>query len=301
MIGLLNLDKPAGLTSAHVVARLRRSSGESRVGHGGTLDPSATGVLPVLFGRATLLASFATREAKEYRAAIRLGAASDTDDGEGLLTPVPVPEGLGRDRVEAALAGFRGRIQQQPPAYSAVHVDGDRAYALARKAGRAGVAATIPPAREVEAHRLELDRVQPPGPGDPGPLLEVTVECGAGFYVRALARDLGAALGSAAYLEALVRSRAGRLRVEDALGLEEAEALGPGLAARLVRPSALLTGMTAVEVEDSGVPVLSHGGGLPAPGKPEGEAFALDRGGRVLALGRVAGGRFLPRRLVEMA
>ncbi|HEV3231783.1 MAG TPA: tRNA pseudouridine(55) synthase TruB [Candidatus Dormibacteraeota bacterium] len=291
-MGILNLDKPAGISSNGALTRLKRATGEKRLGHAGTLDPMATGVLPVFFGRATVLVDHLLRAGKAYEAAIRLGAASDTDDAMGTLTPVPVPPGVDAAAVEAALPAFVGRIRQRPPAYSAVKVDGRRSYALAR---RSDTETPVLAEREVEVHAIRLLDFEPSG------LVRVAVECGSGFYVRALARDLAAALGTAGHLEALRRTRVGGFDAAAAVTLAAAEALGPGLAETLLPPAAVLAGVSRVEVGPSGTVPLHHGGDVPAPGAPDGEAWAADEVGRVLALGRVSAGRFQPRRLVELA
>ena len=208
-VGVLNLDKPRGVTSAAVVGRLRRSSGVRRVGHGGTLDPLASGVLPIFFGRATVLADLLSRQGKRYRAGVRFGAGSDTDDAEGELEAAKVPDALDAATVEATLAPFVGTIQQRPPAYSAIKVEGERSYRRAR----AGEAVELP-ARPVVVEALELVSWQPAAIGQCGPLAVVDVSCGPGFYVRSLARDLGVAVGTRAHLETLVRTSVGPLRLE---------------------------------------------------------------------------------------
>ncbi|HEV3232977.1 MAG TPA: tRNA pseudouridine(55) synthase TruB [Candidatus Dormibacteraeota bacterium] len=296
VVGVLNLDKPKGPTSAAVVGRLRRSSGVKRVGHGGTLDPLASGVLPIFFGRATVLADLLSRQGKSYRATIRFGATSTTDDAEGRLTPAEVPAGLDSDAVTAALAGFKGSIQQRPPGFSAIKVAGERSYRRAR----AGEAAALPP-REVLVDSMTLASWQPAAAGDAGPAVVVEVSCGPGFYVRSLARDLGEAVGTAAYLESLVRTGVGPMRLQDAISLEDAEARGREIAAWLSPPSVALAGRTAVDVDKAGEEDLRHGRAVAAPEAEAGDAYAVDAAGRVLALGHVSGQRFRPRRLVELA
>src|SRR3990172_8109249 len=201
MDGILVLVKPPGPTSHDVVALVRRLSGTRRVGHGGTLDPFAPGVLPVFLGAATRLAEYHLGDVKRYRATICLGATSTTDDREGELSPVagPAPD---RATFEAALASFVGPITQRPPAYSAVQVGGRRAYAMARAGERPEL-----PARSVTIHELTTLTWDDTDPERPIAVVDVT--CSAGTYVRALARDLGVAVGSAAYLGALVRAASG--------------------------------------------------------------------------------------------
>ncbi|MEA2645429.1 MAG: tRNA pseudouridine55 synthase [Chloroflexota bacterium] len=291
LVGVLCVDKPAGMTSAAVVGTLRRSSGTRRVGHGGTLDPAATGVLPVFFGRATVLADHLSAQGKSYRAGIRLGAGSTTDDAEGELTPAALPVGLTQDTVVGALAGFVGDIMQRPPAYSALKVDGVRSY---RRVRRGEGDAPLPP-RPARVDRAELVRVE--AGGDGGPLAVVDIDCGPGFYVRALARDLGEALGTRAHLESLVRTRVGALALDDAVSLDAAVAAGEDLALLPVRD--VVRGWAAVRAED-GVEDLLQGRAVAAPGAPDGPSYAQDGAGRVLAIGEVRDGSFHPRRLVEL-
>ncbi|MGB2940916.1 MAG: tRNA pseudouridine(55) synthase TruB [Candidatus Dormiibacterota bacterium] len=296
VVGVLNLDKPKGPTSAAVVGRLRRSSGVKRVGHGGTLDPLASGVLPIFFGRATVLADLLSRQGKSYLATIRFGASSTTDDDEGELTPAEVPEGLDADAVRATLTGFAGSIQQRPPDFSAIKVAGERSYSRART----GQAVALPP-RPVVVDSVTLASWRPAAAGDVGPVAVVDVSCGPGFYVRSLARDLGEAVGTAAYLGSLVRTSVGPMRLEDAISLEDAEARGREIATALSPPSVALAGRTAVDVDKAGEEDLRHGRAVPAPEAEAGDAYAVDAAGRVLALGHVSGRRFRPRRLVELA
>ncbi|HEX8939250.1 MAG TPA: tRNA pseudouridine(55) synthase TruB [Candidatus Limnocylindrales bacterium] len=229
--GVLVLAKPSGPTSHDVVALVRRLAATKRVGHGGTLDPFAAGVLPVFLGRATRLVEYHMADGKAYRAAVCFGARSTTDDLEGELAPVDAtpPD---RAAVEAALVPFRGRILQRPPAFSALKVSGRRAYELAR----AGTPPELAP-REVTIGRLELVAWDGADPARPVATLEI--ECGAGTYIRALARDLGEALGCGAYLGSLVRTASGPFRLADALSLDalrDAAADGAAGVARLLGP-----------------------------------------------------------------
>jgi tRNA pseudouridine55 synthase len=214
--GILVVAKPAGPTSHDIVALVRRMAATKRVGHGGTLDPFASGVLPVFLGHGTRLVEYHLADRKGYRATICFGASSTTDDLEGELTtaPGPAPD---RARAEAGLAGFLGTVQQRPPAYSAIKVAGRRAYAVAR----AGETVTLA-SREVTFHALEL--VSWDGTDPDRPVAVVDIVCSAGTYVRALARDLGEALGSAAYLGALVRTVSGPFVLEGAVTLDEIRA-----------------------------------------------------------------------------
>jgi tRNA pseudouridine55 synthase len=208
--GFLALDKPAGLSSHDCVARVRRAYRLKRVGHGGTLDPAVTGVLPLALGPATRLLPYLPGD-KAYRGVIQLGIRTSTDDLQGtVLSRQQPPAALGLPDLEAALARFRGAITQRPPAFSAVHVQGQRAYALARQ----GQTVELAP-RTVTLHRLDLlswdaDRGQ----------LGLDIHCSAGTYVRSLARDLGETLGCGATLASLRRTSAMGFGLDQCLGLE---------------------------------------------------------------------------------
>jgi len=208
--GFLVLDKPAGLSSHSCVGRVRRAYGLKRVGHGGTLDPAVTGVLPIALGPATRLLPYLTGD-KTYRGVIQLGVRTDSDDLEGeVLERKPVPA-LVDAELEAALDRFRGTIQQRPPAVSAVHVNGERAYKLAR----AGVALELQ-ARSVSVHHLGLLSWTP----DQGQL-ELEVNCSAGTYIRSIARDLGDALGCGGALARLRRTEALGFGLQQSVSLEQ--------------------------------------------------------------------------------
>jgi tRNA pseudouridine55 synthase len=214
--GILVIDKPIGPTSHDVVALVRRLAATKRVGHGGTLDPFASGVLPLFLGRATRVVEFHLADRKRYRATVCFGASSSTDDLEGEMTPATGPA-PGRDAVEAALPGLTGTIQQRPPAFSAIKLGGRRAYALAR----AGETVELQP-REVTIHELAMIDWEGSDPARPIAIFDVT--CSAGTYVRALARDLGERLGNAAYLGALRRTAAGQFAETDAHSLDAVRA-----------------------------------------------------------------------------
>jgi tRNA pseudouridine55 synthase len=262
--GVLVVGKPVGPTSHDVVALIRRLSGTRRVGHGGTLDPFASGVLPVFLGRATRLVEYHMADRKAYRATVCFGASSTTDDLEGELTSADAPA-PSRDAVEAALGAFRGTIVQVPPAYSAVKVAGRRAYALAR----AGKAPELAP-RTVTVDRLEL--IDWAGDDTERPIAIVEVDCSAGTYVRSLARDLGAALGNAAYLGALVRTASGPFTTADATPLEALRESGrEGIAARLLSEDAGLDGLPVVVLGDEDVLAIGRGQRIRGP-RPIGEA-----------------------------
>ena len=210
--GILNINKPRGMTSFAIVSLVRRLTGIRRVGHAGTLDPIAEGVLPVCLGSATRIVEYLVSEPKSYRAVIRLGEATDTYDSEGAVTATGDPSAVTREQVEARLREFVGEIDQLPPMYSAVKFAGQPLYRYAR----AGKDAPRQ-ARRVNIYRLELRRFEPP-------LVEIELEVGRGAYVRTLAYDLGERLGCQAHLSELTRLRSGPFRVEDALSPEQLEA-----------------------------------------------------------------------------
>ena len=229
--GILVVAKPSGPTSHDVVGLVRRMSSTRRVGHGGTLDPFAAGVLPVFLGRATRLVEYHLGATKRYRATICFGESSTTDDIDGQRTTVDGPP-VTRAAVEAAMLEFTGPIRQVPPDYSAVQVAGRRAYQMAR----AGQPVELAP-RDVTVHEFTLVEWDETEPARPVAVTEVS--CSAGTYIRALARDLGVSLGSGAYLGALVRTASGGFRLEDAItyeALRDGAADGPAGIAALLRP-----------------------------------------------------------------
>jgi tRNA pseudouridine55 synthase len=274
--GVLNLDKPPGETSFTMVRRLRAITGAKRVGHAGTLDPLATGVLPILFESATRLADFAHQLPKTYLADIRFGFTTNTDDAEGEPEAVADPSRLTAEVVAAALAGFVGTIIQRPPAFSAVKIDGERAYKLARAGAEAA-----PAPREVvilSARLLDFER-------GPKAVASVEVVCGSGTYLRALARDLGEKLEVGGYLGRLVRSAYGGLSLAEAVSMD---ALGDAAAveARLLPPEAILPEMEKVRLNVEQEAMVRQGRTvrvLPEPGAGPLRAHATD--GRLVALG----------------
>lgn len=280
--GVLVVDKPPGPTSHDVVARVRRALGTPRVGHTGTLDPQATGVLPLVVGKATRLAQFLSASVKEYDALVAFGRATDTYDAAGAVT-----EETGRqpsaEAVEAALERFRGAFLQAPPAYSAKKVDGERAYARARRAE-----AVTPAPVAVTVERLELT-------GWDGALACVRVRASAGFYVRSLAHDLGVALGTGAHLAGLRRIRAGAFTLDQATPFE---LLGPEHRASLLRRlqplEQLLPHVPALRLTARGARRAGHGQDV-GPADFEGAAPAsghvqlLGPDGTLVALATAAG------------
>ena len=277
MDGVLIIDKPAGWTSHDVVARVRRVVGERRVGHTGTLDPFATGVLVVLVGRATRLAQFLAGAEKEYDALVRFGYATETGDLTGARRELPATEDVtgdassarpcetwGRAEIERALEDFRGEIEQVPPMYSAKKVQGRKLYELARRGEQVERKAA-----RVTVHEFEI------APDDMGAWLRrrddgtcdlrARVVCSAGTYIRVLAEELGARLGTGAHLAALCRTRAGAFRIAEAVTLEHlaerVEASGAG--ELLIAPDAALPKLPFVHLTAEEARRTRHGAALP--------------------------------------
>lgn len=294
--------KPAGPTSHDVVALARRLSGTRRIGHGGTLDPFASGVLPLFLGGATRLVEYHLIDRKGYRATVCFAASSTTDDLDGELTPVAGPM-LSAGMVTEALGAFRGAIQQRPPAFSAIQVGGRRAYALAREGAPQDL-----PERTVTIHDIELVAWNSDDPARPIAIIDVT--CSAGTYIRALARDLGANLGSAAYLGALVRTASGPFHLEDAVTLERlrvAAGNGPeGLMPLLLPADAGLEALPSIRLSPEEVRDASMGRFVrPTAGVTDLPADLpirlLDAGGRIVGIGALEGRRIAPAKMLVAA
>ncbi len=269
--GVVVVDKPPGLTSHDVVARLRRILRTRKVGHAGTLDPMATGVLVCGVGRGTKLLGHLALDGKAYTATIRLGVSTTTDDAEGEVVAAAgeaEAAGVTDAAVAAGLAALTGPILQVPSAVSAIKVDGRRAYARVRAGEQ-----VVLPARPVTVSALVLLARR-------GTDLDVAVECSSGTYVRALARDLGAGLGVGGHLTALRRTRVGPFRLEHARTLPELEA-APGLSLSLADAVAVAFARRDVDAGDAAA--LAHGRPLLAVGLP-GTYGVFDPDGRVLAL-----------------
>ncbi len=211
MDGILNIKKPQHKTSFSIVALVKRLSGERRVGHAGTLDPMATGVLPICLGQGTRVVEFLMETTKTYRAQIELGVATDTYDATGKITYKGDSSAISREQLDSALTSFCGLIQQTPPMYSAVKHHGQRLYRLAR----AGINVDRK-SRPIKIHHLELIDWQPP-------VATVEVECGKGTYIRSLAHDLGQSLGCGANLKSLTRLRYGPFDIKDAVSVPQLE------------------------------------------------------------------------------
>ena len=275
MDGILNVNKPPGRTSFSVVGLVRRLSGERRVGHAGTLDPAASGVLPVCLGRATRVTEFLMETPKTYRAQVELGVATDTGDAEGQVVSRRDPSGVTRAAVLAALGSFLGEIQQVPPMFSALKRAGRPLYELAR----AGITVERA-ARPARIYRIELLDWAPP-------LVTIEVVCGRGTYIRALAMDLGEKLGCGAHLHNLIRTRVGPFDLAGSVSLPELEfALRARYWLRYLDPpdtvlldrSAIIAGAATEEYIRHGRPLpAAPDGPFPAAGPDERcRAYTLD-------------------------
>ena len=271
--GLVIVDKPGGLTSHDVVARIRRLAGTRRVGHAGTLDPMATGVLVVGVEKATRLLGYLTLTDKQYDATIRLGQSTSTDDAEGEVTFTAAAKDLSAETMTQAVTDLTGEIEQVPPAVSAIKVDGQRAYKLTR----AGAAPELRP-RRVTVYEFTVTGIRPAGDGDLTDV-DATVRCSSGTYIRALARDLGDRLGTGGHLTALRRTRVGGYGLDTAKTLDQ-------LAERFeVTPlaQAATTAFPRRDLSADEARRLAHGGRLAATGTP-GPAAAYAPDGSLVAL-----------------
>jgi tRNA pseudouridine55 synthase len=257
--GFVVVDKPGGMTSHDVVARIRRLAHTRRVGHAGTLDPMATGVLVIGVERATRLLTYAAGHDKAYRATVRLGESTVTDDAEGEVTGGAPAGAVTDEQIAEALVAFRGDIAQVPSAVSAIKVNGVRSYARVRKGEQVALSA-----RPVTIHRLDVLAVR--RTDDPKTIdLDIDVDCSPGTYIRALARDLGAALGVGGHLVALRRTAVGGFTLTQAVPLDRllADGTPPDLLPLVVVAGLLFTRR---DVDEPAARVLSHGGPLPAVG-----------------------------------
>ena len=286
--GVLPVDKPVGPTSHDAVAAVRRALRTRQVGHTGTLDPFASGLLLVCFGTATRLAEYLTPLPKTYRAVMRLGEATDTDDRTGeTVSRSDAWASLTEERVRAALAAQVGEIEQLPPRYSAKKVAGERMYAAARR----GEEVERTPVR-VTIHRIDVLEVRLPE-------VEFEVECGSGTYIRAIARDAGEALGVGGHLAELRRTGSGGISVEGAVPLD---ALGDAerVADAVLSPARAVAHLPRVEVDEAGAAALGHGRAVPCPaGLPAGVPVALVAAdGTLLAVGERSGDRVQPRKVL---
>ncbi|MEZ0581080.1 tRNA pseudouridine(55) synthase TruB [Nocardioides sp. MH1] len=282
--GLVVVDKPGGLTSHDVVARVRRLAGTRKVGHAGTLDPMATGVLVVGTGRATRLLGHLMTTEKAYDATIRLGVSTVTDDAEGDVVATVPADGLTGEQVRTALAAFVGDIEQVPTAVSAIKVDGKRSYQRVREGEEVAL-----DARPVTIHELVVHDVRPGGAASPQTVdVDVSLRCSSGTYVRAVARDLGATLGVGGHLTALRRTAVGPYRLDDARTLEqltdEFSVMSIEQAARAAFPS--------YDLDPGEAQAVRYGRALPLD--IDGLTAVFAPSGEFLALYRPEGGRARP-------
>lgn len=286
--GWVVLDKPLGLSSAAAVGKVRRLFDAAKAGHGGTLDPLATGVLPIALGEATKTMSLVVEGDKAYRFTLQFGEARETDDGEGRVTATS-DRRPAAEAIRAFLPRFTGAVEQVPPAFSAIKVEGVRAYARAR----AGESVALAP-RTVTITRLDLV-------GFDGDSAEIAVECGKGTYIRSLARDLAQALGTVGYMSALRRTRVGRFTEAGAFSLDSLEALrhSARLAEALLPLSAVLDDIPALALGDDDAHRLRCGQRIRVSGSTQGVVF-VTADGKPVALARVEAGVAEPIRVFNL-
>jgi len=290
--GWVILDKPVGLGSTPAVGKVRRLFGAQKAGHGGTLDPLASGVLPIALGEATKTVPFVMDGRKEYRFTVRFGEARSTEDAEGEVTATSDarPSDL---EIRSALAGFIGEIEQIPPAFSALKVAGKRAYDLAR----AGEAVALKP-RRILVERLEL--VGRPDANH----ADFVISCGKGTYIRSLGRDLAQALGTVGHLSALRRTAAGPFREEAAISLSKLQALGhiPARLGALAPVATALDDIPALALTEAQADRLRHGQPvlLTRDAPPSGALLRAETGSRLVALVRSDGASLKPVRVFNL-
>lgn len=295
--GWLVLDKPLGLTSTEAVSRAKRAFDAAKAGHAGTLDPLATGILPIAFGEATKTVPYVVDGQKSYRFAVGWGSETATDDTEGGALRTS-PERPSREAIEAALDAFVGEVMQVPPQYSAVKVEGERAYDLAREGE----------AFELAARPVRIDRLELMDLPDPGHAV-FEADCGKGAYVRALARDLGRALGCFGHVTELRRTRVGPFTDADTISLADMEELGHSAAGRegldaLLRPvETALDDIPALAVSGTDAARLKRGQAVLLRGRDapilKGPVYAMSRG-MLVALGEVQQGELRPTRVFNL-
>jgi len=292
MLGVVNLDKPVGPTSHDMVGLLRRLSGTRRIGHAGTLDPLASGVLPILVGAATRFSEELTGGQKRYDAVVRLGQHSETDDAEGPLTPGsgPLPEAAA---LEAALGAFAGTFPQRPPAFSARKAGGQTAH----RAARAGTPLDVPP-RTVTVSSIGLLDV---AAGDEWLDVRLDIRCGPGTYIRSIARDLGERLGCGGHLAALRRTEAAGLRVGDAVTPDQLERLAAqGRLADAIRPVADLLPLPRIVLGPDDAVRFRHGSTVGLDDDASDGRAAIFAGAELLGIGTVAGGSLQPDKVLPV-
>ena len=287
--GFLNLNKPFGWTSHDCVARVRKLLRLKRVGHAGTLDPAATGVLPIALGKATRLLQYLPGE-KAYKATIRLGVRTTTDDLQGEIITSRPCTGLSFADVKTALSQFQGKIEQIPPIYSAIQVDGKRLYDLARKGETVEV-----PSRIVEVFQIEiLDWRE----GD-FPELDVAIACGAGTYIRAIARDLGTVLATGGTLAALTRTQSSGFHLADSLTLEDLEAQLQAGTFQPTSPDAALQHLSSVNLPATSAQKWCQGQKVTITLDVSGIVRVYDEGTRFLGIGQLQDEVLIPQMVFE--
>lgn len=290
MLGVVNLDKPVGPTSHDMVGMLRRLSGTRRIGHAGTLDPLASGVLPILVGAATRFSEELTGGAKRYDAVIRLGARSATDDAEGPIEDLdaPMPD---EDEVRSALAEFVGTFDQQPPSFSARKLGGR----IAHRAARSGAPIAVP-ARSVTIHAIDVIGFEA-GPSRVD--VRIDLRCAAGTYVRSVARDLGERLGSGGYLHALRRTEAAGLSVDQAVTPDMLEALASeGRLWEAVLSVGDLLPLPRIVLAADAADAFRHGSARPVTGAEADGRVAVFQGGDVIGVGSITNGLLQPEKVL---
>jgi tRNA pseudouridine55 synthase len=287
--GILPVEKGPGVTSFQVVAHLRRVLRAPRIGHGGTLDPAATGLLPILIGEATKLTPYLVDLDKEYVATVRLGVTTETQDLSGAVLETRAVPPLDAAAIETALAPLVGVIQQVPPMFSALRRGGKRLYELARQ----GVEVDREP-REVTVHSIRLVSMSLPD-------FVIHVRCGKGTYVRTLAADVGATLGCGAALAGLVRTRVGPFALESAVTWDEVRQARSGetLWPRLLPPDAALAGLPPVRLDADGARAFAHGQAVAAGGRVLGWLRVYGPDDALLGVGQGLGDRVKPERLLH--
>jgi tRNA pseudouridine55 synthase len=288
--GILLLDKPRGLGSNAALQAAKRLYGAAKAGHAGTLDPLATGLLPLLFGEATKFSQLALDADKEYLARARLGTTTTTADAEGAVLE-RLPVAVRRDAIAPALTQLRGDIEQVPPMYSALKHAGQPLYALARRGENVDRAA-----RRVRIHELELLEFA-------GDAIELRIRCSKGTYIRTLVEDLGRALGCGAHLEALRRTAAGAFRVSEAVTLDQLQAATGEERDRWLLPLAsLLAGLPRINLDAPLAARFAQGQAIRREAPPVGRCSVYGDGGELLGVGdEGADGELRPRRLVAQA
>jgi tRNA pseudouridine55 synthase len=286
--GILNVNKPSGPSSFAVVRTVRRLPGVLKAGHGGTLDPVAEGVLPILINGATRLADFVHEWPKTYEASVAFGFTSDTGDREGTITPAGDPQVITRERIEAALPAFTGRIEQVPPMYSALKQGGEALYRKARRGE----------AVERRARVVEIFSIRLLDYDSRAVVARIEVNSGRGMYVRSLAHDLGAALGCGAYLSGLTRTAIGPLRLDDAVPMATLAAAGEEWTRWLLPMDLPLHNWPTVELDAAGAAAVRRGQAVPAPDTMGGRYRLLGPDGELVAWGEADATRRIQPRAV---